>query len=556
MITFRSASAAVLVLPALLAAQSALPTKHAPQQTVPPITATDLMTRLYILADDSMMGRRAGTEGNLKGTTYIESEVRRLGLVPAGDSGGYFQSLPMVRRELAVESTLSVDGQPLAMWTDFAPFPSRPGARSLDGVQAIFGGTLGDSTSSLTPAQAAGRFVVVRPPPGGRLIFPRVTDGSPLSGAAAVGVVGLDSAPPFLLSSLRRPQTTMRRQRSADSPQPPAMMLLGSRAAALLLGAPLDSTTKAGMTGKLMRGSISFTETVAPARNVVAILPGSDPRLRGEYVAIGAHNDHIGVASRAVDHDSLRAFNLALHRLGATDPFTNVTPAMRQQVHVNVDSLHRIQPARMDSISNGADDDGSGSVSVLEIAEALATAEAMPKRSILFVWHTGEELGMLGSAWFTDHPTVPRDSIVAQLNLDMVGRGGAEDIAGGGPRYLQLVGSRRLSTELGDLVETVNRGRRTPFTLDYSMDANGHPERIYCRSDHASYARYGIPVTFFTTGQHFDYHQVTDEPQYIDYQHMAAVAGFVHDVALRVANLDHRVVVDKPGSAPTAACVQ
>ncbi|MGI8498718.1 MAG: M28 family metallopeptidase [Gemmatimonadaceae bacterium] len=555
MIRFRSIGAAVLALPASLAAQTSLPLKHAPHPTVPTITASDLMTRLYILADDSMMGRRAGTEGNLKATTYIESELRRLGLTPAGDSGGYFQSLPMVRREVAAASTLSVDGQPLAIWTDFAPFPSRIGARSFDGVQAIFGGTLGDTASGLTSAQAAGKFVVLRPPPGSRL---RVADGSPLAAAAIIGVLGLDSAPPSLVSSLRRPQTAMGgvRPRSSDGGRLPATMLLSSRAAALLFGAQVDSATKVGTTGKLVRGGISFAETVAPARNVVAILPGSDPQLSGEYVAIGAHNDHIGVAGRAVDHDSLRAFNLALHRLGATDPFTNVTPAMRQRVHVNMDSLHRLSPARPDSISNGADDDGSGSVSVLEIAEALATAESKPKRSILFVWHTGEELGMLGSAWFTDHPTVPRDSIVAQLNLDMVGRGGAEDIAGGGPRYLQLVGSRRLSTELGDLIEMVNRLRRIPFALDYSMDTSGHPERIYCRSDHASYARYGIPVTFFTTGQHFDYHQVTDEPQYIDYQHMAAVVGFVHDVALRIANLDHRVVVDKPRSAPTAECVQ
>ena len=141
---------------------------------------------------------------------------------------------------------------------------------------------------------------------------------------------------------------------------------------------------------------------------------------------------------------------------------------------------------------------------------------------MLFVWHTGEEKGLLGSRYFTDHPTVPRDSIVAQINIDMVGRGGAYGSATpGAERYLQLVGSRRLSTELGDLVETVNKTRATPFTFDYTFDANGHPDNIYCRSDHSNYARYGIPVVFFTTGLHGDYHQVTDEPQYIDYAHMA-----------------------------------
>jgi Zn-dependent M28 family amino/carboxypeptidase len=172
------------------------------------------------------------------------------------------------------------------------------------------------------------------------------------------------------------------------------------------------------------------------------------------------------------------------------------------------------------------------------------------------VWHTAEEKGLYGSQWFTDHPTVPRDSIVAQLNLDMVGRGRASDTEGGGPNALGLVGSRRLSTELGDLIEQINRRRQPASVIDYHYDANGHPDNVYCRSDHYMYARYGIPIAFFSTGIHRDYHQVTDEPQYIDYEHMARVAGLVRDVALGVANLDHRLVVDQPRSDPKAPCHQ
>jgi len=229
-----------------------------------------------------------------------------------------------------------------------------------------------------------------------------------------------------------------------------------------------------------------------------------------------------------------------------------------RQIHVNVDSLHRVQPegARRDSIFNGADDDGSGTTAVLEIAEAFAGARAKPKRSLLFVWHTGEELGLYGSQYFTDHPTVARDSIVAQLNMDMVGRGRGDDENGGGPGYLQLIGTRRLSTELGDLIESVNKARKQPFTFDYQFDASGHPEQYYCRSDHYMYARYGIPIAFFTTGNHRDYHQVTDEPQYIDYDKLAHVSQFVYDIATTVANLDHRVVVDKPKPDPRGNCVQ
>jgi len=230
--------------------------------------------------------------------------------------------------------------------------------------------------------------------------------------------------------------------------------------------------------------------------------------------------------------------------------------------------LHRAHGgARIDSIYNGADDDGSGTVTVLEVAEAFALAKERPKRSIVFVWHAGEEAGMLGSGLFTERPSgnVVRDSIVAQINVDMVGRGRASDVTGtaidgtllhGGSGYLQLVGSRRLSTELGDLVEAVNRDERLGFHFDYSLDANEHPQNIYCRSDHWSYAKWGIPVVFMTTGGHADYHQVTDEPQYIDYGHMAEVATLVRDVVTRVANLDHRVVVDKPKPDPKGPCRQ
>jgi hypothetical protein len=307
--------------------------------------------------------------------------------------------------------------------------------------------------------------------------------------------------------------------------------------------------------------------TSYPARNVVAILRGSDPTLRGEYVAIGGHSDHIGFNHEPVDHDSLRIFNHIVRPGGVENAGARATPEQQAEVNKELAAWRTAHPGetRLDSIYNGADDDGSGSVSVLEIAQRMAARRPAPKRSILFVWHVGEEKGLLGSMYFTDFPTVPRDSIVAQLNMDMIGRGDAWDETGvdkegnplfGGPNYLQLVGSRRLSTELGDLVEQVNKDDKHGFAFDYSMDANGHPDNIYCRSDHYEYARYGIPIVFFTTGLHSDYHQVTDEPEYIDYDHMARVASLVEDVALHVANLDHRVVVDHPKPNPHGACQQ
>jgi hypothetical protein len=145
---------------------------------------------------------------------------------------------------------------------------------------------------------------------------------------------------------------------------------------------------------------------------------------------------------------------------------------------------------------------------------------------------------------------------VAQLNIDMIGRGAAGDLPNGGPGYLELVGSRRLSTQLGDLVEEVNRAGNHGFRFDYGMDANGHPLNIYCRSDHMHYARFGIPVTFFTTGGHSDYHMLTDEPQYIEYDKVARIARLIGSIAESVANRDTRLVVDKPRPDPNAECQQ
>lgn len=550
---------ALLAFPVLAGAQAALPLKRAPARTQTSINTADLMTRVYLYADDSMMGRAAGSEYNLKATAYIDSEVRRLKLVPAGDSGGYFQNVPLVSRGLEAAAAITIEGSTLRQWDDFVPRDPGRATRSFDGAQAVYGGVWADSTM-LSPEQAAGKFVLLGARTGPDVPqAQQVNRGAILAryrAAAGIAVVALETFPPQAIAFFRQPAVTLRDATpTVDTTTLPLYVYIAVPSARLFLGVPLDSA-RVGTLGKTVRGSVTFSDTPVPARNVVAILPGSDPKLRGEYVAIGAHNDHVGFDQSPVDHDSIRAFNDAVRRFTLAAADHQVTPEQMQQIRVNTDSLHRVRAARRDSIFNGADDDGSGTTAVLEIAEAFAGARVKPKRSLIFVWHTAEELGLFGARYFTDHPTVERDSIVAQLNMDMVGRGRADDENNGGAGYLQLIGTRRLSTELGDLIETVNKGRRQPFTFDYQFDASGHPEQYYCRSDHYMYARYGIPIAFFTTGNHRDYHQVTDEPQYIDYDKLRNVSQFVYDLAVRVANLDHRVVVDKPKPNPRGNCVQ
>ena len=282
------------------------------------------------------------------------------------------------------------------------------------------------------------------------------------------------------------------------------------------------------------------------ARNVIGIIRGTDPALRGEFVSITAHNDHIGFNRRPVDHDSLRAFNAIIRPLGADSRPHRPSAEEADRIKRILDSLRAIHRPRPDSIYNGADDDGSGTIALIEIAQAFARAGARPRRSILLVSHTAEEKGLIGSAWFTDHPTVPLDSIVAEIDVDMIGRGAADDIAKGGPTYLEVVGLRRLSTEFGDWFEQSNAREPLPFVFDYEYDAPGHPEQYYCRADHYNYARYGIPSVSLSRGSHRDYHQVTDEPQYIDYPDYARLVQMVLDAAAFVANADHRPRLDRP----------
>jgi hypothetical protein len=320
---------------------------------------------------------------------------------------------------------------------------------------------------------------------------------------------------------------------------PQGQLRITRAAAARLLDRPsLDGVT-AGAKGGTVTAALHFVETPTDfGRNVVAMIPGSDPALRHQYVAVGAHNDHVGFA-RPVDKDSIKAFNDARIRLMIANDMS-AGPEVLSQIRVNMDSIRKIHPKpRIDSINNGADDDGSGSMAVLEIAEAIQAMPVKPKRSTLFVWHTGEEAGLIGAAYFTRNPTVPIDSIVAQLNVDMIGRGRAEDLPGGGPDYLAVVGSFFDSRDLGETVAAVNKKQARPLAFDYRFDEPiswSQYNNIYGRSDHFHYAQQGVPIAFFFTALHGDYHQPSDEPEFIDYPHYTRITAYIKELTVEVGN--------------------
>jgi Zn-dependent M28 family amino/carboxypeptidase len=237
-------------------------------------------------------------------------------------------------------------------------------------------------------------------------------------------------------------------------------------------------------------------------RNVIGIVEGADSRLKDTYVAFGAHYDHLGYVQ-------------------------GVLPA-----------------GQTDRIYNGADDDGSGTTALIGIARAFAR-DSKTKRSELFVWHTGEEIGLFGSKYFADHPTVPLEKISAQLNMDMIGRNHDNLVSESNTVY--PVGSDRVSSELHQILVEANAGLPKPMTFNYQLNDPADPERVYYRSDHYSYAAKGIPIIFFTTYLHADYHRVSDSVEKIDFEKLAHIAQLVYETGRRVADLDHFPIRDFKG---------
>lgn len=574
----RSALRGVSVLPFVATALSAQaaprvnrfgnPERLEPAPTTAQITPRDLQIRLYQFADDSMMGRQVGRVGNQKGTEYIAAELKRLGVLPGGVNGTYFQNLPFHLRKFTGHSRVTVDGNPVAWNTDVVAVPGLRAPRPIVDVDVVFGGTQGDTTLQIPASAAVGKFVVLLPQPGGRggqgqgfAVRPGFTPpASRFAEAAAVAIVDLDALTPAQRTAINEPTVAqqiapprsaaagpttpvdslalLKRELAALQPQA-QFRLTKNGAAQLFRGQPLEALAP-GARGGVVNASLDFVELPTDwARNVIGIIPGSDPKLRSQYVAVGAHNDHVGFAT-PVDKDSLKAFNDARNRLLLANDMKPLGPEQIATIRVNMDSIRRAHPApRLDSINNGADDDGSGSMGVLEIAEAIMAMPVKPKRSVLFVWHTGEEAGLLGAAHFVRNPTVPIDSIVAQLNVDMIGRGRAEDLPGGSDDYVAVIGSMFDSKDLGETVAAVNRKQPKPLALDYKLDEPiswaGY-NNIYGRSDHFRYAQQGIPIAFFFTGLHGDYHQRTDEPEWIDYPHYARIANYIKDITIEVAN--------------------
>lgn len=520
------------------------------------IAPADLKDWLTYIASDELEGRAVFTEGLGLAAGYVQEHLREWGVKPAGDHGTYIQTVRVLGVKASSRSmvTVQVGGERRTFKDgDGIVFPRNVGMKrtvTLDRVEfAGYGLDLpGVGHADFQGTRVDGAAVVYLGAAGPKTLdaqdYRRILSGRSRHATDQLHALAAIGPPPVAAGSRSGSGTSRnaRGAREADTPdftttqrldQPIAPSVSGSDAffKFLFSKAPVtydELKRKANdretlpafrLDGVTLTFTLDADYTIVRTQltqNVVGIVEGTDSRLKSTYVAFGAHYDHVGYADRELDGDGRRPSPPGRVTAGAAD----------------------------DRIWNGADDDGSGTVALMAIARAFAEG-GRPKRSLLFVWHAGEERGLYGSRYFADHPTVPIDGIVAQLNIDMIGRN-RDDLASEA-NTVYVVGSDRISSELDQINREVNRSLKPPLTLDYEMNDPSDPEQVYYRSDHYSYAVKGIPIIFFTTGLHADYHANTDEVSKIEFAKMARITQLVYETGRRLASLDHAPTRDNKG---------
>ena len=531
------------ILPLQLAAQTAAKKNSDAMRAAENITAKQLSDYLYFIASDEMEGRDTPSRGLDTTAKFIGMMLSRWGFKPAGDNGTYYQKIAL-RRDVIDPATTLVEfgGQKFTYGDDLLRVSGNNAAAAPAPIVFAGDGWMIKS-KNLNPYQnldVRGKYIAVYgegsvtrqflvPLPAGvapaDLTGVRGTDWTDAVTYArmngAVGVIVLPSK--FLAENWAQVTQSFRRSRvtvekfapptsaAVANENAPTVLIASTKLANALFGGesanPLNGATNSFALSADKK--FSFVMSVKPetltTQNVVAIWEGSDPVLKNEMVAVGAHYDHIGISPNAPGDDK---------------------------------------------INNGADDDGSGTTGVLAMAEALAKSPKRPKRSILFVWHCGEEKGLWGSQYFTTYPTVDLKNVIAQLNIDMIGRSKKADDVNpkdrdlSGENAIYVIGSQMMSSQLGKTVADVNNSY-LKLNYDLRYDDPKDPNRFFFRSDHFNYAQKGIPITFWFDGVHQDYHGVGDSPDKIDYNKMQNVTRTIFLTMWELADTKERPAVDK-----------
>ncbi len=496
-----------------------------PARTTESITATELKMHLGFLASDELGGRYTFSPSLKLAARYLASRLESYGYRGAARDGSFFQVVPLgyrnVNRSLS-EVVINAAGTSKTFKYGEGFLSMSPADLNIEG-ELVFAGhgvsSPGNNHDDYAGLDVKGKIVVLKEglPPSlnaAALLENERGEEAALT-RGAVGVIRV--APPHYLSSWEDVTGWIMREQLGLVPRP----AVGKSIPTIIAGPPLVEalaglmkidrshlTTESEQAPKpariqgsariKMAGSVKLAP---PTQNVVAVLEGSDPVLKNEYLVISAHYDHLETRSNG-------------------------------------------------EVYNGADDDGSGTSAVLEIAQAFSI-EPRSKRSILVVFHTAEELGLFGSEFNTDHePVVPLRQLVANLNIDMIGRSrepgnnDSRDRALSDKDSVYIIGADKLSAELHRLSEQTNADL-TRLKFDYTYNDESNPERFYYRSDHYNYAKHGIPVIFYFTGVHRDYHRVSDDIEKIDFQKMERISRLIFATGWRIANQGTRLVVDK-----------
>lgn len=505
MTTLRIAAITALLVPAAVCAQQDAPRGNdsgAVERAAGTITERDYMRRVGVIAHDSMRGRETPSPDLDRAAAWIAAELQGMGLRGGAEDGGFIQRYPL--RAVVVDaeaSYLEAGGARLALGPDFVPQRRTNASGQATAELVLVSGTT--RLGSAVEGAVRGRHAVVVPAAaaGGldRATF-QVVATLAGAGVASVSVVSAADDARWAEASVDalRPAVDKAWGDAAVMIAPDFRPVLQIRAASLerlLAGRGVDLAALARRAGEPVRvdavGDLEATLSVRTridtlsAPNVVAVVEGSDPALAGEYVVFSAHMDHVGV--------------------GAPDE-------------------------RGDSIFNGADDDASGTVAVMEVAEAMASLPTPPRRSMVFLLVSGEENGLWGSEWYADHPTAPVDRLVANLNADMVGRNWPDTIVAIGKEH----------SDLGRTLERVNSAH--PELGMTAIDDLWPEEQFYFRSDHYNFARKGVPILFFFNGTHDDYHGRDDEPDRIDGEKAARIARLLFYLGMEIADADQRPV--------------
>lgn len=475
------------------------------------ITETELKDHLYIYASDEFEGRETGQPGQKKAIKYIKAEYEKLGIPAAKTDGNYFQEVPLEISKLP-KGKLSVNGTDFPIGEHVLTFTAAN--TTADEIVYVGYGIEDETYSSYNDIDVSGKIVLLKSGEpknaDGNFTISGTTESSIWSNMSesitkriqiavdkgAIGVLYYDTDN---FSRFKRRFESMKQNNSGrmevvDNNAPEFYSLFIDQELAKSLFSNIETDSEAKVLSKKLDLNFESSNDKIGSENVAAMIKGSEKP--DEYLVISSHLDHIGITGDG-------------------------------------------------EINNGADDDGSGTVALLEIAEAFkkaADAGVGPKRSILFLHVTGEEKGLLGSQYYTDiDPIVPLANTVANLNIDMIGRIDPE--REGDRNYIYLIGSDKLSLELHNLSEEVNK-KFMNIELDYTYNDENDPNRFYYRSDHYNFAKNNIPIIFYFNGTHADYHKPSDTPDKINYDLLENRSRLVFYTAWEIANRAQKLKVD------------